>query len=73
MLGSHVSSIPTDDLKWSMFRVPNLTDDMVKPVNEAWVCDENRGTSLSRPSLSAWVLDELENGAWVGKAPMLSN
>ncbi|KAL3486583.1 hypothetical protein BJX62DRAFT_241813 [Aspergillus germanicus] len=73
MLGNYVSSIPTDDLKWSMFRVPYLTDDEAKPVNEAWVCDDNRGVSLSRPSLSVWVLDEIEKGAWVGKAPMLSN
>jgi hypothetical protein len=73
MLGNYVSSIPTDELRWSMFRVPHLTDEGAKPVNEAWVCDENRGVSLSRPSLAVWVLDEIEKGAWVGKAPMLSN
>jgi hypothetical protein len=73
MLGHYVYSKPTDDLKWSMFRVPHLTDKGAKPVNGAWVCDDNREVSLSRPSLAVWMLDEIEKGAWVGKAPMLSN
>lgn len=72
-IGDYVSSIPTDQLAWTMMRLPNLADGEPKPVKEAFRGDGKDGMSLTRASLPQWVLKEIDERKWVGKPPMLSN
>lgn len=72
-IGDYVSSIPNDQLAWTMMRLPNLTDGEPKPVKEAFRGGRNDGMSLTRASLPQWVLKEIDERKWVGKPPMLSN
>ncbi|KAF5573966.1 C6 transcription factor [Fusarium pseudocircinatum] len=72
-IGNYVSSIPTDQLAWTIMRLPNLSDGQMKPVKEAVRGDGNDGMSLTRSSLAQWVLKEIDEKKWVGKSPMISN
>ena len=63
------------DLDWTVFRVPLLNDNEAElPVWAGLLTTKFRGTSyLSRGSLARWVLEEIEEGRWIGKAPALGN
>jgi hypothetical protein len=71
-IGAFWSSQPADKIKWTLFRVPQLTDAEAHPVNEAFKGDGKDGMKLSRRSMVNWVMQELYNDKWVGKAPMIS-
>ncbi|KAJ7716593.1 hypothetical protein DFH07DRAFT_973876 [Mycena maculata] len=72
-IGKAVSA--ADDLDWTVFRVPHLTDESADlPVAAGLLGPEYKGTGdLSRPSMAKWILKEIEEGEWVKKAPVLSN
>ncbi|KJY00552.1 NmrA family protein [Zymoseptoria brevis] len=72
-IGKVVSALPVDEVEWTLFRVPVLTNGDYKPVQTAMVGDGNDGLTLSRKSNAVWVLQELEEKKWVGRAPALSN
>jgi hypothetical protein len=73
-LGSFVTSQDITQLKWTLFRVPFLGNGPEAPVNATFTGSGTDGMFLSRQSLAAWVLKEINGGsAWVGKAPVLSN
>ncbi|KAL6415958.1 NmrA family protein [Ilyonectria robusta] len=59
-IGDYVSSIPTDQLAWTMMRLPNLTDGEPKPVKEAFRGDGKDGMSLTRASSPQWVLKDID-------------
>lgn len=54
-------------------RVPILHNGEVKPVQTGHVGSGTDGMMLSRRSMCIWVLNEIEERKWVGKAPMISN
>lgn len=54
-------------------RVPFLTNGAVKPTVATIIGSGEDGLSLSRKSLAVWLLKELEEEKWIGKAPALSS
>ena len=54
-------------------RVPILTNGAAKPTVATILGSGEDGLLLSRKSLAAWLLKELEEGKWIGKAPVLSS
>ncbi|KAM0809486.1 hypothetical protein AB5N19_09830 [Seiridium cardinale] len=73
-LGAVVSSYDTAQLKWTLFRVPFLGNGPEKPVNATYTGSGTDGMFLSRKSIAAWVLKEMNDGSeWIGKTPVLSN
>ncbi|KAJ7275046.1 hypothetical protein C8J57DRAFT_1313493 [Mycena rebaudengoi] len=62
-------------LDWTIFRVPHLTTDAADlPVWAGlWGPEFKGSTSLSRESMSRWVLQEIEQRKWVKGAPALGN
>lgn len=67
-----ITELPTDEIKWTVFRVPVLRDKDAKPVKAAFV-GEGVGMFLERKGIAEWVLKEMEEEKWVGKCPALSN
>ncbi|KAH7183938.1 hypothetical protein BKA60DRAFT_670522 [Fusarium oxysporum] len=72
-VGGFVSSLAVEDLKWTIFRVPFLSDGEILPVHEGIVEDANKRQHLTRQSMANWVLKEMTQDAWVGQSPVLSN
>jgi hypothetical protein len=72
-MGELVASEPPHELRWTLFRVPNLTNGPEAPVNAGFIGDSISGMSLSRRSIAKWVLEGMEHEEWVGKAPLLLN
>ncbi|KAJ7039823.1 hypothetical protein C8F04DRAFT_949005 [Mycena alexandri] len=64
-----------DDLDWTVFRVPHLTEEAADlPVAAGLLGpDFKGGFNLSRASQALWILKEIEERQWVKKAPMLGN
>ncbi|KAJ7825271.1 hypothetical protein B0H14DRAFT_2369006 [Mycena olivaceomarginata] len=64
-----------DDLDWTVFRVPHLTENAANLPVAAGVIgpDYKGGFDLSRASMAVWNLKEIEERQWVKKAPMLGN
>ncbi|KAJ7234619.1 hypothetical protein B0H12DRAFT_1327645 [Mycena haematopus] len=64
-----------DDLDWTVFRVPHLTEKAADLPVAAGVIgpDFKGGFDLSRASMAVWILKEIEERKWVKKAPMLGN
>lgn len=54
-------------------RLPLLTNGEVKPVQAGYVGSGKDKMILSRSSMCVWVLNEIEEKKWVGRAPALSN
>ena len=66
-----ITELSTDELAWTVFRVPVLRNGEAKPVTAGFVGDV--GLSIERKALAEWVLQEMEEGKWVGECPALSN
>jgi hypothetical protein len=64
-----------DDLEWTVFRVPHLTQKEADlPVAAGLLGPDFKGTiHLSRASMAVWILKEIEERQWVKKVPMLAN
>ncbi|KAJ6571742.1 hypothetical protein B0H19DRAFT_1255679 [Mycena capillaripes] len=64
-----------DDLDWTVFRVPHLTEEAADlPVAAGLLGPDFKGTlNLSRASMAVWILKEMEERRWVKKAPVLGN
>ena len=73
-LGSLVTSQDVTRLNWTLFRVPFLGNSPVAPVTATFTGSGKDGMFLSRKSLAAWILKEMNDRSdWIGKAPVLSN
>ena len=57
----------------NMDRVPVLNNGEARPVRGSYLGDGTDCMFLSRKSIAIWVLCELEERRWIGKAPSLSN
>ena len=68
-----IASQPVEGLRWTLFRVPNLRSGPACPAKAAFKGDGNDGWNLERKSLAEWVLLEMEQEKWVGKAPIIFN
>lgn len=73
-LGEFIASQDVNQLRWTMFRVPFLTNGAEGPVNATYTGSGDDGLILSRKSMARWVLQEIrDDSSWVGKAPTISN
>lgn len=61
-------------LEWVAVRVPRLTDDPAtgKIIAGFWG-QEGIGSSLTRADLAAFMLAQLDEDTWLGKAPVVTN
>ncbi|KAJ7695498.1 hypothetical protein B0H17DRAFT_1198716 [Mycena rosella] len=75
MVGIGEAVAAASDLDWTVFRVPHLTDGAADlPVFAGLLGPEYKGSlALSRASLAAWILKEMEERKWVKNAPVLGN
>lgn len=53
--------------------VPLLTNGEAKPVRAGMIGEGQDGIVLSRRSIAVWILQELSEKKWIGKAPALCN
>lgn len=68
-----------EKMKWTAFRVPLLygkeLNENEGEVNAAYIGDKKGrdGLSLDRGRLVKWILNELDEGKWIGCSPLVSN
>ena len=68
-----------EKIKWTAFRVPLLNGEELNEnegeVNAAYVGDKKGrdGLFLDRGRLARWILNELDEGKWIGCCPLVSN
>lgn len=68
-----VGIIRESDVDWTVVRVPRLTDGPKRgEVTAAWV-GKGMGMQLTRADLASFVLDQLEDNAYLHQAPAVSN
>ncbi len=73
-LGEFVTQQDLKEVKWTLFRVPFLTNGDATTVRACYTGEGDDGMFLSRKSIAEWVLREMGEGSeWVGKTPVLSN
>ncbi|HET8985802.1 MAG TPA: NAD(P)H-binding protein [Trueperaceae bacterium] len=70
MLGA-VEVVRSSDLEWTVVRVPRLTDGPTGKVRVGYLGGDV-GTAVTRSAVTAFILDELEAGAWLRAAPVIS-
>ena len=58
---------------WTIVRVPMLTDEPAKGQVRVGYVGKGMGSRLSRADMAAFMLDEVEGGEYVGKAPAVSH
>jgi len=68
-----VEAVTRTELDWTVVRAPRLTDaDERGAVRSAAHVGGDTGTTLGRADLAAFLLDELEQATWSGRAPVVS-
>lgn len=72
-IGDYITSLPLDQLKWTLFRVPMLSNAAPIKVYAGPAGAPNVGSKLSRSSMARWLLQEIDEAKWVGKTPCISN
>jgi nucleoside-diphosphate-sugar epimerase len=69
-----VAAVTATGLDWTVVRVPRLTDgELLSRVRVAAHVGGDTGTTLGRRDLAAFLLEELEQRKWSGKAPVVSS
>ena len=66
-------TVRASDVDWTIVRVPMLTDEPASDNIKAGYVGKGPGTRLSREDLASFMLNEVERGQWVRKAPVISN
>lgn len=61
------------DLDYTFVRVPILSNKEVREVVAGYVGDGKTGTVLARAGLAAFYVKELQENAWVKKAPLITS
>ncbi|QIW95697.1 hypothetical protein AMS68_001215 [Peltaster fructicola] len=64
---------PADQIGWTIYRVPILTNSAARPVHAGYKGDGKDGIFLSRQSLAVWLVQELKDSKWIGQEPLLSD
>jgi len=64
-----------DDIDWTIVRVPVLKDDKNREVRAGYIGDgkAGRGCTLARLGFAVFVLQELEKGEWIKRAPLITS
>lgn len=61
------------DLDYTFVRVPLLNSNEVREVVAGYVGDGKTGTFLARVGMAAFYVKELQENAWVKKAPLITS
>lgn len=69
----YIASQPVDQFRWTLFRVPNLRSGPARPVVTTLKGRDTFNWNLERKALAEWVLLELKQEKFVGKAPLIYN
>lgn len=72
-IGDTVSAIPTDTLRWTLFRVGWLNNGAAQPVKATYTGSGDDSLGISRASIAQWVVEEIAAEKFVGKAPYICN
>ena len=68
-----VDAVQKSRLNWTVARAPMLTDDPAKGQPRVGYLGQGVGARLSRADLAAFMLAQLTDKTYVGKAPVISN
>jgi putative NADH-flavin reductase len=68
-----VEAVRSSDLDWTVVRLPRLTDAPATGHVRADHLGGDVGIQIGRADVATFLLDELESGRWVGRAPVVSN
>ena len=65
----------SEDIDWTIVRVPVLKNDKNREVRVGYIGDGGAGAAytLSRQGFAAFVLQELEKGEWIKRAPLVTS
>lgn len=67
------AAVAASDVDWTIVRAPRLTDDAPTGGARAFAgVGQGSSTRIARADLAAWMLDELERPAWVGRHPVVT-
>jgi hypothetical protein len=80
-LSEFVATQDHSQVGWTLYRVPILTGGDWEKVAERdlpkakadYSGGKHEGWALKREALAGWLMEELKNGRWIGKAPLVSN
>jgi putative NADH-flavin reductase len=64
-----------DDIEWTIVRVPVLKNEVNREVRAGYVGDGKAGSTytLARLGFAVFVLQELEKGEWIRRAPLITS
>jgi len=64
-----------EDVEWTIVRVPVLKNDANREVRAGYIGDGGAGAgyTLSRVGFAVFVVQELEKGEWIKKAPLITS
>jgi putative NADH-flavin reductase len=68
-----VSAVRTSDLNWTVVRVPMLTDTLETGKIRVGYVGKGTGLRISRADLADFMLKQVQDPAYIGKAPAISN
>ena len=65
----------SEDIDWTIVRVPVLKNDKNREVRAGYIGDGGAGAgySLSRQGFAVFVVQELEKGEWIKRAPLVTS
>jgi uncharacterized protein YbjT (DUF2867 family) len=69
----HVDAIRSSGLRWTVVRVPMLRDGPGGAPIVTGYAGQGPGTKIDRADAARFILAQLDDETWVGKAPMISN
>ncbi len=70
---AYVEQVRRSPVRWTVVRGPRLTDDAARGSFRAFpTVGADSGTKIARADLAAFLLDEVEQDAYVGKMPVVS-
>jgi len=68
-----VAVIRESDLNWTLARAPRLNDKPGTGQMKFGYAGKGPGTQLSRADYAQFMLEQINDETWSGKAPMVSN
>jgi putative NADH-flavin reductase len=69
---NHARIVGSSDLDWTIVRVPMLTDGERKGQYRVGMVGKDDGPRISRADVADFMLKQLDNPSYVGKAPVIS-
>lgn len=68
-----VAAVRDSDVDWTVVRVPMLTDDAPREEVRVGYVGKGIGARITRAEMASFILDQLEDDAYLHQAPAISN